>query len=1073
MKALYFILISTLLLALPVVARAVTVTGTVKDANDQTLAGVSVVVKGSTRGVTTGANGAYSLSAEAVDVLVFSFLGMNTHEETVGSRNIINVALSEEASLIDEVVVVGYGSMRKKDLTGAVSSIKGEALAKIPVTTAAEALTGKVAGVQIVTAEGAPGASIKIRVRGGGSITQDNEPLYIIDGFPSDEGLIAVDPADIESIDVLKDASSTAIYGARGANGVIIITTRGGKEGKTTVSYDGYYGVKQLSRKMTMMNPYEFSLWQYDVRTIRDIYGASRTFVDYYGEWDDLYYNYHDSPGVDWQEELFGRTGSSQSHSVNVNGGTKTTKYNLGFTHNQEDGILVNTGYTRNIAKLKLDHKAFDNKVTFSVNVNYSDRDVLGSGEYGSTKRLIDALLYRPTMGIQYTDEQLLHLDQDETNTGVKLNNLWNPLKTQLSEYRNKRNTTTTLNGSADWEIIKGLNLKVLGGLSSDFSKNEQSNGSESKSGKLHEGGGIYARVADGEARKWSNTNTLTYKLDLEQHSMNFMVGNEQMSTTSKSVAVQTNYFPDVGIVLDNLGLGTSPSRPSSSVSTTTLLSFFGRAFYSYDNRYLMTATIRADGSSKFAAHNRWGYFPSISAAWRLDEEDFIKSIDVLKTVSLSGFKIRASYGQAGNNRIGNDQFLTTYNFGSYSVANGQLPAVYAGDYANPNLKWETTVSRNIGLDWAIFRGRLGGSLDWYMNDTRDLLIEQKVPSMTGYTTQYQNVGNTRNSGWELTINATPIAAKTAEDFQWTVDFNISFNKNKVTSLGGLTEFFYATGSINSGEPDYLVKVGESVGSMYGYVSDGYYRVEDFDFDATVIPSVSRQNDFDAYSLKAGVAGTDMYSLAPGVLKFKDISGAAGVPDGKIDSYDRTIIGDATPTHFGGLNNTFTWRGFDLSIFINWVYGSEVFNMNKLKVTSAAAYDNNALAIMNERWRVTDPSGNDLRYKPEALAAQNVNAKYPRPFTGSTYYQSWGVEDGSFLRLNNLTLGYSLPNVVLKKLHIQKLRVYATLNNVYVLTSYTGYDPEVNVSSSPLAPNVDYSAYPRTKNYIFGINFTF
>jgi TonB-linked SusC/RagA family outer membrane protein len=1042
------------------------ISGTVVDSEGLPLAGASVMVKGTTVGVLADAKGNFSISTAPNATLVFSFVGFSPKEVAVDGKTEIKVTLNE-GQHIDEVVVVGYGTMRKRDLTGSISSVKGEVIKQIPVASAAEALTGKLAGVQVTTSEGVPGAAIKIRVRGGGSITQDNEPLYVIDGFPSDDGLNAVDPADIETIDVLKDASSTAIYGARGANGVIIITTKGGKEAKTSVSYDGYVGVRQLARKLEVMTPYEFTLWQYNVRTIMD--DARMTdFEKIYGEWDDLYYLYNGRSGIDWQEELFGRMAPTQTHNLNINGGGKATKFNIGYSYNGEEGTLINTGYVRNVAKLKLDHRAFDDKLAISINATYAKRGVDGGGSYGSTKRLADAILYRPTMGVSYTDEQLLLMDQDETSPGTKITNLYNPVKTQQSEYRFKENAATTVSASADYELAKGLNLKIMGGFSDDVQREDQQDGPESKSAKLaNQGGnGIWARVSNRRTAKWSNTNTITYKFSVkEQHSMNLMLGNEQVGTTTKGMAAATYQFPDVGVILDNLSLGTLPGKPTSSNETSTLMSFFGRAFYSYRDKYLLTATVRADGSSKFAASNRWGVFPSVSGAWRIGDEAFVKDAPLMQAAQLSTLKLRASYGEAGNNRIGNDQFRTTYVNGYYGLENQQSTSVYSSTYANPNLKWETTVSRNVGLDWGLFRGRLGGAVDLYMNDTRDLLLAQDVSAVSGYTSQIQNIGSTRNKGLELTVNAVPIIKN---DFTWSVDFNISFNRNTVVSLGGgMSEFFYSTGLINS-EYDYVVRVGEPVGAMYGYITDGYYRVGDFTFDADA--AAQKANEKNAWQLKAGsgAPATELYDPIPGVVKFKDVNG-----DGKITPEDRAIIGDATPEHFGGLNNTVTYKGFDLSIFVNWVYGQDVYNVNRLRFSAARNRDENALAIMNESWRVYDGSGQDLRYNPAKLEEVNAGAKYWRPFSNTNLNHSWCVEDGSFLRINNLTLGYTLPQKWLNRIKIQKLRLYATANNLHVFTRYSGYDPEVDTQSSPVTPNADYSAYPRSKTYIVGFNIAF
>lgn len=1023
--------------------------GIVLDKNKEPIPGVTVVVKGTNRGTATDINGKYSISvAPNAKLLVFSFMGLETKEVVIGGQSKIDVVLLESAVQLDEVVAIGYGVSRKIDLTGSVSSLNGAEIMKVPVSSAAEALTGKIAGVQVKTTSGEPGADILIRVRGGGSITQDNSPLYIIDGFVSEEGLKAINVNDIESIDVLKDASSTAIYGARGANGVILITTKKGKEGKTIITYDGYYGYKHLSKKIGVLDPYDFVVLTYE----NNMEGA----IPVYGQFSEYESLYKGKPGINWQEKVMGEPVPTQSHTLAMTGGTNITKYKVSYTNNNENGLMLNTGFKRNSIRFSLDQKASD-KLSLSFNGSFSNTKTIGGGLFGGSTRLRNLVQFRPIGGKDVPDDNLAEILNDPMAMEFGLYDLINPVIMQEIEQVSNISKSTNLNGNADFSITKNLVLKVTGGYYYNLSKNSQYVDGRSRAAILKNG--PYGSITYNESSRWQNANTLTYtKRTKSGHNLNLMLGNEQVFNKSNYLIASAEQFPESNLGLAKMDMAVYPLVPSTSESSSGMISFFGRSFYGYKDKYLFTATFRADGSSKFAKKNRYGYFPSVSTAWRINQENFMKNLTVI-----SNLKLRLSYGQSGNNRISDYSYATKFAINSYAIGTSEQPALTADGLANPDLKWETTISRNIGLDFGIFKNRITGSVDVYKNTTRDLLIAAKIRVESGYSTQYQNIGSTENRGLEFVLNTLNISSK---NFRWNTDFNISFNKSKVLELfgGEVDNLLFASGAF-VGTSDFLVRVGEPLGQMYGFKYDGFYNVDDFNYDAAT----------SKYTLKDNVPYYgSRTSPQPGTIKFKDLDGrldANGYPiiEGAY-GFDKTVIGNANPKHFGGINNTFSYKNIDLSIFMNWVYGNNILNANKVRFTSQQT-NLNLLDIAKDRWMTINAQGVKVT-DPVELTELNKNATLHKLTYGYTECYDWAVEDGSFLRINNVTLGYSLPEKLIGKAHITKCRFYVTAYNPFIFTKYSGYDPEVD-SRGPLSPGVDLSSYPKSRSFIFGLNLAF
>jgi TonB-dependent starch-binding outer membrane protein SusC len=1044
-----------------------TISGQVKESEKgEALPGVSVVLSGTSTGAITDIDGKYTLPIpdKGDAELVFSFVGFTSQTITVGNQSVIDITLVGDAKFLDQVVVIGYESINKRDVLGSVSSVNSKQLRDIPITNAAEALAGKLAGVQVTSTEGAPGADVIIRVRGGGSITQDNAPIYIVDGIQVENALNVISPQDIASIDVLKDASTTAIYGARGANGVVIITTKSGKAGRTTVTYNGSYGYRQIGKTMDVLDPYEFSVWQWE--RSRLIGASDSAQLRSYGSTFDTLSVYKNKDAINWQDKIFGRKAVYQTHNLAISGGTDKTNYNLSLTRNQEEGIQINSGFTRNLVNFKINHKASD-KFQFGFNARYLNQHIQGIGTTNSgtrtTSRLRHAITYVPFLKTGITDEEFF--DEDLFLRGSQI---VNPLVMAEAEYRQRFANNLNLSGNFSFSKflgVKGLTFKSTVGYDNNVSLDNQFYSKITGTARNFANKPV-ASIGDQTSQTINNSNTLSYAPKMpKSHALTFLVGQELYQTSFKTKTIQTRYFPDdisPEKALANMTLGTPPTGAAQPAPATfespysRIFSYFGRANYDYGKKFLASFSMRADRSTKFKYDNGLLYFPAGSVAYRFTSEKFFENSKIL-----SDGKIRAGFGNAGNNRIGDLLYLQLYGVtGEYALNHTIQPGFSPSALSNDALRWESTQSQNIGLDLGFFDNRIQVTVDAYKNTGKDLLLAVAIPPTAGYSSQLQNVGSTSNRGIEFQVNGDLIKKR---DFTWTSNFNISFNKNRVESLGGLAQQTRNSGWQGSdGADDYLVKVGEPVGLMYGFVADGWYKIEDFDYNATT----------QVYTLKAGVPNATNISgsMRPGALKIKDLNG-----DGLITTDgDRQVIGNATPDFVGGWNNQFAYKGFDLSVFVNFVYGNDVYNANDIEWTDGTFPNLNILAKMKDRWRNIDAAGNLVK-DPAALAALNTNAQIWSPVNSQRYFvKSTQIEDGSFLRLNNITMGYSLPLAWTSRIKIQNLRVYATVNNLKVFTKYSGYDPEVATrNSDPLTPGVDFAAYPRAKVFVFGVNATF
>lgn len=1058
------------------------VSGTVLSGENEALIGVTIKVKHKSVGAVTDADGHYQISAAAKDTLLFSYTGFASTERAVGDNRVIDVILSTNNALLNELVVVGYGTVRKTDLTGSVATLSGDKLSRIPVSSAAQAITGRLPGVNVLTTDGSPDAEVVIRVRGGGSITQDNSPLFVVDGFivPS---IRDIPPSDIESISVLKDASATAIYGAQASNGVVVVTTKRAVAGKISVSYNGFLQMKELpaNRKYDVLSPYEFVLANYEQAKLRSE-SDLRNFERFFGRYDDLEL-YQQKKPTDWQDELFGDPRLSQYHNVGLSGGTTNTKINLSLTNNTDEGLLLGSGYTRNVLNFKL-NQVISPRLTFDASTRITNTVVDGAGTSGNAQiNIKDAVQTRPVNGI--ADELEIDLNALDQNDDYQsfLKSLVNPTDLVKQDWRKRTTNDFVLNAGLGWDVLKNLKASTTFTSSKTFDKNLRFYGP--LTGESFNNGGSLPlgekTSIEGFSFRWLNT--LQYRLEnLKNQELDFLVGHEIYSTGGTYDLIRAEDFrlsitPEE--LFANMTFGRTDRHTTSEFTNSNRLSFFGRVNYQLSNKYLITATLRSDASSKFSKDNRLGIFPAVALGWKLSEEPFLKDLDFINEL-----KIRASYGETGNDRIDAtaSQFLfvgSTLRGPGFGNFDNPYYTPSGSTLYNPDIKWETTVNRNIGLDFGFFNGRLNGALDFYKNTTRDLLLQSAIPSNTGFSSQWDNIGTTSNEGVELGLTAFVIDKP---NFSLSANFNIGVNRAKVVALDGTTERFFQSnwaGTDLKEQNDYYLQVGGTLGDIYGYVTDGYYATTDFSsYDAVT----------GTYILNDGVPNASSTvgntSIRPGFLKLKDLNG-----DGIINSNDRQVIGNALPKHQGGFGFDARFKGFDASIFFNWSYGNDVYNTGKLQYNQFRRVTyGNLLNTMNSDNRFTyiDIDGSytgtpgEVVTNLDQLAQMNAGKtiwSHNSYGVAQAVIHSWAVEDGSFIRLNNLNLGYTLPASISKRLGMSMFRVYVTGNNLHIWTKYTGYDPEVsttrNTAYSGLTPGVDYSSFPRSRSYTFGLNVTF
>lgn len=1071
-----------------VFAQTITVKGTVTDAFDEPIIGATIAQKGaSSTGTITDLDGNFTLSVPANSTLIISYIGMESQEVKAVSGTNLRIKLKDSAEALEEVVVIGYGgSKARKDLTGSVGSISGIRLAQTPVASAGEALQGKIAGVQVSTVDGAPGAEINIRIRGGGtSLSGENsKPLFVVDGFIANN-IDDIPPTDIQSIDVLKDASLTAIYGAKGGNGVVIVTTKSAAAGKIQVEFNTYMQAKKLAGKVDLLDTYEFVRYQLDYTIGSN--SKIHQFRNDFGNPNDIDI-YKNAVTHDWQDEIMGGTPLSQMYNVTVKGGNENLRFSTSLTHHDEQGLIDGSGVRRTNMNTKINIK-LSPRVSLLINPRLTYRRDLGAGADGiGTGGLIGILRYRPTNGLReftYRDDKTINYNNE------KYWLLSDALDDINQNYQLKHTFDFINQASLTWQPIDGLTFRTDLAQSWKFHDKNRYYDYLTDTGIANNDMGV-AELTDERTDKYIWTNTVNYDLKLkDKHSISALIGHEVQHEQKTAKLNMARYFPQgtsARSAFANMGLG-SPYYDSSNVSTPNrMLSFFGQASYNYDRKYLVSATFRADGSTKFAPGHQWGYFPSVSAGWVISEESFMKDVDWL-----SLFKLRAAIGMAGNNSIDSDLWRYQYSIASNggpswneSTKDGEAYYGTGSVFPNEKIKWETTITRNMALDLGFFKGRLTVTPEVYWNTTRDLLYKSLIPTTTGYSQQMQNVGQVSNKGVELTISGDIIQRK---DFILSANLTMGYNKMTVDKLNGEDKELWTTSSRwKSSDNDFCLREGSEVGLIYGYVYDGLYGFDEFE-----------RSGFN-YAAKEGILNCDaIYGTAPGRPKFKDISGPDGKPDGVINEYDRTVIGNTNPRLQGGFGISAQWKNFDFNANFVYMLNYDLINATAYELSSAYNSSQNApknvLGKFNydSRWVYhgdiynTNADGSTYIYNlNEPLLANSQHRDYLDVYeainAGKTLWNpndvtkrithSYFIEDGSFLRLQDITIGYTLPKKLTRNWGIERLRVYATGSNIFCWTGYSGYDPEIDIQSG-LTPSVDYNRYPRSHGYLFGINVTF
>lgn len=1021
----------------------ISVSGRVTDSNREPMSGVVVFVKGTSNGTLTAADGTYFIRVRRGQILEYSMLGYAAEEHAVDGRTTINVILKEDAQMLQEAIVeVGYGEQRLIDVTGTVSRVNMEDMIKAPVITFDQALQGRVAGVSITSADGQPGQEMSIVIRGANSLTQSNSPLYVVDGFPMENfPTSAISSNDIASITVLKDASSTAIYGSRAANGVIIIETKKGRLGSPTVTYNGTYGFQQVTKTMELMNAYEFVSYQLERSN------TSATYDYYLTDRGMTLDDYKKVKAIDWQDKVF-RTAPMHMKNLSVIGGNNETRYSVSGSLVNQKGVIVNSGYHKYSGRMSLEQQLRP-KLTLSANASYSEDKTHGqtsSAQLSDNSGYTTYLMYRTWAykPILMDSQSLEDLFDDDIETMGIGNTVMNPLVSNMNEQIYDKKIIFHGNGNIKWDITDDLTLRVRGGYSKHIRRQEAFNNSKTYQGypSVNNSKDVNAAFKEIIYTSWLEENTLTWKKNYAgRHKFELLGGFTLQGTDSSIYGFTTIKIPNEYLGLSGMDDGL-PETTLATLSGNRLMSGLARVNYSFKDRYLLTASAREDGSSKFTKGNRWGFFPSGAVAWRFSNEEWMQGLGWLDEG-----KLRLSYGVTGNNRVGDFSAYGSMELGDhYAIDNVIAPCFVPSNLGNSDLTWESTAQADLGLDLYLLDGRLIFTADVYRKTTSNLLLEANIPYSSGYSTVYKNVGKVRNDGLELTLSTVNVRTR---NFIWTSDFNIAFNRDKVLELAEGEEALLSKVSFTGGDYKdtylYITQVGKPMSSFYGLVWDGVYGYEDFNVTSA-----------GGYILKEDVPanGNARSTVRPGDIKYVDQN-----KDGDVTDADMVVIGRTRPIHTGGLNNNFTWKSVSLNVFFQWSYGNQLMNANRIIFEGNIFNRNiNQFKTYVDRWSEDNPGSKNHR----------VGGGGP-----SGRYSTRTLEDGSFLRLKTAQLSYAFPKKLIGKIGLSELQLFISGQNLFTLTSYTGMDPEVSTRHSALTPGFDYSSYARNRIYTGGVNITF
>ncbi len=1010
-------------------AKAVTINGRIVDTDGVPLAGATIQVKGTTSGTVTDAEGYFRLSVPEGATLVISFVGYITQEVAVGNLTEINVTMDAEVSELGEVVVVGYGTVKKSDLTGSISSIKPSEITSLPTQRVDQALQGRSSGVFVMNTDGSPGGNTIIRIRGLNSIQGGNEPLVVVDGLQGAD-IDQINPNDISSMEILKDASATAIYGSRGANGVILITTKLGREGKPVIDAGYSIGIQNLARKLPTMTAAEFADYNNYQNQFNNANGAipKKYFTD-----EDIA-RYEREGGTDWQDEVYG-TGVMQNANLAISGATNRLKYMVSSSYLDHEGIMLNSKYTRISMRANLAADITD-WVDFGLNYSYT-RETYKSPPFSEG----DALFQVVNNAVRWAPTEPVY---DENGNywrhtpGYAAYDTWNPVATAWETKIDNPVYTNNANLFLNFKIMKGLTFKVMGGGTFNNYYNSNYQNTKTRNGYAMNGVGY---IEENVSNRFQNTNILTYDNTFGAHHLTVTWVLENIFSNSKGSRMDGQDF-----LVDELNFNNMDGAKSVSVDSYTseraLISFMGRINYGFKDRYLATFSYRADGSSVFGADNKWGYFPSGSLAWRISEEEFLKNSGLINDL-----KLRVSYGITGNQGISPYGSLARLGSGSwlrYPYINGQNLDIGFGisDIANPGLKWETTTQSDIGVDFSLFKGRLTSTIDVYKKVTDDLLMSRQLPGYVGVESVLDNIGSIENKGLEIMIGGDPLTGK----LKWNTSMNFTMNRNKVLDLGpGVDRLGYQPTSGGYGLlNDYMfLEVGQPFGLIKGWRWDGLWGADE-----------------EAEALT--------YGQLPGWDKLADISGPDDVPDGQVDSDDMVNIGNGYPKFTWGWTNQFNYMGFELAFLFIGSQGNDLFNT--IRIRRQSSWEGVDPILFDEWTEENQGTSIPKLYYGADVEAMNLENKY---YVETNNTSKW-VEDASFIRLKTLTLGYYVPMNILKKVGFNKARVYVSGTNLFTITDYTGYDPEIAAyPSNDATIGVDLSVYPPAKTYTFGVELTF